>query len=237
MKNTKNTILGKLYISRRFRRLLILVVIVILAVTAILCYPTIKAYKDRADLVACSVAVKKAQEMLDVEFMGNSDLGYPDALAIVEKSKWGQDALCPLGGDYYLVQRTDGGQGFRVTCGLHEEDTALRTRLNANHMLEMLEQELSSRLSSDPGAPGRNLAFPLNGRQLTAVLLEEKNDIRWGTSTTVGYEDTVCFYTLSPEGELSWFVYADEDHAAIWDPENGWTGDAYADHDPADHTD
>jgi len=33
---------------------------------------------------------------------------------------------------------------------------------------------------------------------------------------------------VDENGAVAWFVYADENHAAVWRTGDGWTGDSYS---------
>ena len=218
---------AKLACRRGINRLVAILLVLVLVLAVVISIPVYMSYKKRADVFGCTVALKKAQDMLDVEFLWNYSLSGTEAREVVERAKWEMDALCPAGGDYYLVDRQNSAQVYRVTCGLHEKDTYLRTRLNAAHVLELTEEALTTcrRRGIDP--PEEGFTFTVNGKELSAVLLEEPVDLRWGTSASIDYEGIVCFFTLSQEGEVAWLVYADENHASVYRAGNDWTGDAW----------
>lgn len=223
----KRSLLNKLKSDRGINRLVFILLILVIVLMIVAAIPVYRAYKLRADQYGCTVARKKAQDMLDVEFLGNYSLSYEEAIAVVERSKWEQDALCPAGGDYYLVERKDSDQIYLVTCGLHEKDTRLRTRLNAFHVYELLEEAMSDRTKRGLGPAEEGYVFTVNSQPLSVVPLKGDNGLRWGTSASIDFDGVVCFYSLSPSGALNWFVYADENHAAVWRLNDGWTGDAY----------
>lgn len=103
-------------------------------------------------------------------------------------------------------------------------------------------EEIENEASSDTvGTDGMEEEAPivviLNGRELECNRVLEEVQIQRGTRTTNGYEGVVAFYGLEgegdfksgavKEGEIAYFVYADEDYCAIWHAYDGWTGDAY----------
>lgn len=218
---------GKLQSRRGINRLIFILLILVIVMGIVIAIPGYRAYRRQAQQIACTVALKKAQDMLDIGFLNNYSLTYEEAKAIVEKSKWEQDALCPAGGDYYLVEDRQDNQVYRVTCGLHEADTRLRVRLNADHAYQLLTEALAELKERDQEPPEAGFTFTLNGQALPVTRLEEDNGLRWGTASTIDHKGTVCFFSLDDTGKLTWFVYADENHAAVWLKSDGWMGDAY----------
>ncbi len=223
----RRAILRKLHSRRGINRLIALLTVLVLVMAVVVSIPVYRSYKERADKLGCTVALKKAQDMLDVEFLWNYSLSHEEAIAVVERSKWEQDSLCPAGGDYFLVDRRDSDQGYRVTCGLHEDDTYLRTRLNAYHVFELLEDELFTRTRRGIDPPEESVTFTVNGEELEVIRLSGDNGLRRGTSVSIDFKGIVCYFSLSSSGSVNWFVYADTNHAAVWRPGDGWTGDAY----------
>ncbi len=217
----------KLQSSCGISRLIVILLVLVIAMGVIIAIPGYRAYQRHSDQIACTIAMKKAQDMLDIGFLSNSHLTYKEACAIVEKSKWEQDALCPSGGDYYLIEDRQENQLYRVTCGLHESDTRLRVRLNADHAYQLLNDALAELKAQGQELPEAGFTFTLNGHLLPVTRLEEDNGLRWGTSASLDYQGTVCFFSVDDTGELNWFVYADENHAAVWLRDDGWVGDAY----------
>ncbi len=217
----------KLASRRGVNRAVALVLVLVLVLAVVISIPVYLSYKKKADQFSCTVALKKAQDMLDVEFLWNYELGHDEALRVVERAKWEMDALCPAGGDYYLVDRPESDQKFRVTCGIHEKDTYLRTRLNAAHTLELLNEALAGCARRGIDVPEEGFTFRLNGKELPVVRLEEPVDLRWGTDASIDYEGIVSFFTLAEDGSVAWFVYADENHASVYRSGNDWIGDAW----------
>ncbi len=223
----------KLHNDRGVNRLVAILatLVIVLALAAI--YPACRAYKKHADEVGCMAAMKKAQDMLDVEYLMKYSLTYEEAVAVAERSKWEMDTVCPAGGDYYLVEREDNEQKYRIVCGLHDADACERTRLNARAVYGLLTEALSASARAGETAPER-VTVTINGRTLEVERLDEPNELRYGTKSTTGYKGTVAYYSLAEDGSLFWFVYADELHAAVWratDTRNvriGWSGDAFS---------
>lgn len=224
----KSLTVRKLQSRRGVNVLILILLVLVIALAVVITIPAIRSYELRGEGLACSVALKKAQDMLDAQYMGKGTLTYDEAIAVVERSKWDMDALCPAGGDYYVVEEPDRQQKYRVTCGLHESDTRLRTRLNASRAYALLEENLEERARRGLEPTAADLEFTLNGKTVTVKRLEEDNGLRWGTGSSIDYEGTACFYSLTEEGEISWFVYADINHAAVWTLSGGWSGDSYA---------
>lgn len=219
---------NKLHSSRGINRLVVILLILVIALGIALAIPGYQAYKRHSDQIGCTVALKKAQDSVDIAYLNNYSLTKEEAQAVVERSKWEQDALCPAGGDYYLLEQRDRDQVYLVTCGLHEQDTRLRTRLNATHVYGLLQDELLTLQERDMDLPEEGFTFTVNSQPLPVQRLQGDNGLRRGTASTVGFEGIVCFFSLSDAGGLTWFVYADENHAAVWRLHDGWSGDAYS---------
>ena len=101
----------------------------------------------------------------------------------------------------------------------------------------ILKAALSEAASPAGGKEPESLEITLNSRALECVRVREKLELRRGTATTNGYKGVVAFYGLEGDGslktgkvkkgEICYFVYADEDNAAVWLANDGWTGSAY----------
>ena len=127
---------GKLHSASGLSLLFTILSIAILVMVVIILLPRILHYKEEADNYGCKVAMNKTQDMLDVEFLNDYGLTLEQADEVIHRAMWEQDWLCPSGGDYFVVDR-GGPQLYRVTCGLHESDTLLRTELNAKHAFSL----------------------------------------------------------------------------------------------------
>lgn len=205
------------------RRLLWLLGAIVLVLVALLILPIIQRREVKAEAYACSLAVRRAQDAVLLEFLSDPDMTSQDAAMAVDASKLARDELCPSGGDYYLVPQ---GGSWRVTCGIHEEDTSLRTRINASRVLEEVQDQLDSRRRLDLSVEG-NLLLNINGKALDVIHLAGDNGLRRGTDYSIDFEGVVCFFALNSAGDIKWFVYADQNHAAVWKIDDGWSGDAY----------
>ena len=206
------------------RGLLILLIFVALLLAAMILMPLIQNRERKAEGYACTLAIRRAQDAVLVEFFSDPEMTEKDAAIIVDRSKLAREDLCPSGGDYYLVPISGGS--WRVTCGLHEEDTIQRTRINASRVLEEVQSQLANkrRLEMDVAS---SLLLNVNGKALDVQLLAGDNALRRGTDYSIDFDGVVSFFSLNASGELNWFVYADENHAAVWKLSSGWSGDAY----------
>ena len=211
--------------DRLIFQLIALLVVIVILIAITLIQPMIQRQRQKAEEYACSVAMKKAEEVLIVEFLSDPELSQSQAAVIVDKSKLAMDSLCPGGGDFYLVPR---GGTWHVTCGVHEENTRTRTRLNATHLLDLLNAEIAERRRQEVPFDDQVLTWEINGQPLAVTRLEGDNGLRRGTDYSIDFDGVVCFYSLNFAGDIHWFVYADANHAAVWKEETGWSGDAYS---------
>ena len=207
---------------------LVAVMLVIIAI------PSWQSYRKRAEVLACEQAMKSAKDGLIIDYLDNWQEGtVQDAMATLDQVMPARANICPAGGTVYLVRNAQGI--FEPICGLHASDTALRVRLNASRAKEILEGTLLKYRKK--GELPQAVNIELNGKMLSIQHVTEKQLIRRGTATTNGYEGIVSFFGLAgegdfadsdaPDGELVYFVYADEEHCAIWRADDGWSGDAY----------
>ena len=193
------------------RRLLWLLVFVVLLLAVMVIIPLIQNRESKAEEYACTLAIRRAQDAVLIEFMSKPDMTARQAAFAIDQSNIGRDDLCPSGGDYYLVPQ---GGSWRVTCGLHEEDKKLRTQLNATRVLEILQDQLEARRRLEI-EPERVTIIKINGIPLDIIMLAGDNGLRRGTDYSIDFDGVVSFYTLNASGEVNWFVYADENHAAV----------------------
>lgn len=215
------------------------VVAILLALIAIMvviiAFPAWQRYRDRAEIIACEQAMKSAKDGLIIDYMNNWQNGsVQDAMATLDEVMPARANICPSGGTVYLL-RNDKGI-FEPYCGLHTSDLKLRARLNASRAKELLKGTLVK--SRKKGDIPKTVDIELNGKMLSIGRVKEPPQIRRGTSTTNGYEGIVSFFGIDGEGdfeakkakdgELAYFIYADEDYCAIWRADDGWTGTAYS---------
>ncbi len=210
--------------DQSIRGLLWLLVFVILILAVMVILPLIQNRENKAESYACTLAIRRAQDAVLVEFLSNPKITEQQAYVVVDESKLAREDLCPSGGTYFLVPIAGGS--WRVTCGLHEEDTKLRTQINASYILETVQSQLAARRRAEMKIED-DLIINVNGKALDVKLLAGDNGLRRGTDYSIDFDGVVSFFSLNAAGEVNWFVYADENHAAVWKLSSGWSGDAY----------
>ena len=210
--------------DQSIRGLLWLLVFVILILAVMVILPLIQNRENKAESYACTLAIRRAQDAVLVEFLSNPEITEQQAYVVVDESKLAREDLCPSGGTYFLVPIAGGS--WRVTCGLHEEDTKLRTQINASYILETVQSQLAARRRAEMKIEN-DLIINVNGKALDVKLLAGDNGLRRGTDYSIDFDGVVSFFSLNAAGEVNWFVYADENHAAVWKLNSGWSGDAY----------
>ena len=234
--------------NRRFRlgeragltRLHGILLVLIVVMCVVITIPAVRSCNADGEAVACAAGLDTAQRRLAQDIIeGNSDQDALEAKEVVTVAMNGWDDLCPGGGRVYLVRAKSGNMPFLLVCGKHDSDKKRCTRLNSGYVLQQLQENLRrSRLLGE--AFPKTLTFELNGERWTARLTDEEVPFRRGTSTTRGYEDkgTVAFYGIKghsdfcagsavKDGEICYFSFADPQHCAMWQQEEGWTGDSY----------
>ena len=130
-------------------------------------------------------------------------------------------------GNVYLIRNEEGV--LEPVCGLHNDDVARRTRLNASYAgskLEEARKNILEKAGKDDPEPEK-ITITVNNRPLDCTYVTEEVPIKRGTSTTKGYDGTVAFYGTGEKGEINYFLYADEDYCAVWHENEEWTGSAY----------
>lgn len=216
---------------------ILLLAVIVLSITALI--PSYRRYQEQGKAVACATALDTARRQLAADFMlGGFENGKAEeAKEFVSYVMNGWDDLCPDYGTVYIVRRTDDSpMDWDIVCGLHCSDKKLRTRLNADYVLEQLREALKTAQADGVQYP-ESLTYTLHGKTRTALLVDASTNLKRGTSTTEGYEGIVAFYSLvghsdfgagkGKDGALWYFSYADEAHCANWRADDGWTGDSY----------
>ena len=210
---------------------LIAVMLILIAV------PSWQRFSYRSQKVGCDQAMKSARDGLIIEYLGSLKKSTTEeAMRDLDKIMPARENLCPAGGNIYL---TEGEDGYYVpVCGIHGNDKKQKTRLNGSYAKILLEKELSDRLRRSKKEKQDSISITLNSQPLDCVHVLKKEFIHRGTASTNGYEGIVAFYGLegegdfetgqAEEGELAYFVYADENYCAIWWADQGWSGDAYS---------
>lgn len=235
MKKGKNT---RGAVSRSVVLLLILIGIMLV----IIAVPAWNAFRYRSERIGCEQAMKSAGDGLIIEYLGSfEESDIREARDTLERVMPAREDLCPVHGNIYLIKDENGI--YEPVCGLHDPDVKRRTRLNASYAEEMLATARRKSVPAGQHDP-ESIEITVNGKPLTCVHVTEEEVIHRGTATTNGYEGIVCYYgtagdfTFSPktahkgmgsakEGEICYFVYADEHYCAIWRSNDGWDGDAY----------
>ena len=209
---------------------LIAVMLVIIAI------PWWQHFRERSEIIACEQAMKSAKDGLIIEYLGRFKEGSTnEAMKTLDQVMVARPNICPSAGEVYLIRNSQGI--FEPHCGLHDPDEKLRTRLNASRALELLREGRRLALRENGGKEPEAVEIQLNCQKLSCVRVKKAQKLRRGTATTDDFEGVVAFYGLAgegdfpvedvAEGDIFYFVYADEDHCAIWRANDGWTGDAY----------
>jgi len=201
----------------------------------IIAIPAWNAYRLQAEIIGCEQALKSARDGLIIEYLSRWEEGsVQQAMATLDEVMPARANICPAGGTVYLLKNELGI--YEPLCGLHDPDKKQRVRLNASRAMDLLAEGRRKALREE-GAEPESVTVQLNGKPLECVRVTQVQPLRRGTGTTDGFEGVVAFYGLAGEGsfapegvkkgEICYFVYADENHCAIWRSDDGWTGDAY----------
>lgn len=223
--------MGSSGITRAAGVLLILIAVMLVLIAI----PGYKVFCYRAEKTGCDQAIKSAEDGLIIEYLYSFKEGSVEkARSTLDDVMPARPGICPAGGTVYLLRDNRGI--YTVVCGLHGSDKKQRVRLNASRAMELLA-EARQKAKGTVQKNSDSVEIELNGRRLECVRVSDQLDIRRGTATTNGYDGVVCFYGLegdgvfntgkAEEGEICYFVYADENYAAVWRADDGWTGDAY----------
>lgn len=209
-------------------RILVILSLLILVMVVILSIPSWKAFRYKSQCIACDQAIKSAGDGLKIEYLDTYDeSSVKEAQKTLDEVMPAREDICPAHGNVYMIRNEQGI--FELVCGLHSRDAARRTRLNAAYAGECLEEAHRNILekAKEGDTEPEKIRIRVNGKPLDCVYVTEKVDIRRGTSTTKDYDGTVAFYGTDDAGDIDYFVFADEDHCAVWNKGDGWTGDAY----------
>ena len=216
---------------------ILLVLIAIMLVVVLL--PAWDDLRLLSQRLSCEQAMKSAKDGLIIEYLGRFKEGsVEDAMNTLDQVMVARPNICPAGGEVYLIKNSEGI--YEPLCGLHDRDARRRTRLNASRALELLREGRRKALRSSKGVEPEAVDIRLNSKPLSCERVPKVQKLRRGTATTDGFEGVVAFYGLAGEGDfpagedakveagdIFYFVYADEEHCAIWKANDGWTGDAY----------
>ena len=204
--------------------------------------PTYRQSRYNAERVGCTFALDKAQDMMAVEYLFNNwSMTVQEAAAIVDKSRYERDNLCPGGGDYFII-RQEGVLGYKVVCGLHDADTRERARLCSGAVMSRLLEALKH-----GNASAKKMTVLLNGKKMVCQRVETDPGLMFGTNSDIERKGVVCYYALVgdaeareaveqaesidlsnlKDGDMWYFGYADENYASVWKYTKGWSGDAW----------
>lgn len=215
----------KLNSTRGISRLVVIMLIAIGVMIVILAIPLWNSFSYDASRMACEQAMKSAQDGLIIDYLHKfQNSSVKETQLTLDEVMPGRENLCPSGGTVYLVEGDHGV--YEPVCGLHDRDDKRRTRLNASYIYEQLEDERATLKRRGLEEP-ESIIIEVNGKPLEVVRLEEDPGIRYGTKAMLDYEGIIGFYGVDDKGNLSFFIYADEDHCARWSKASGWLGDAY----------
>ena len=214
---------------------LLLVLCILLAVLVMRPY-----YRERryhAEKVACTTSLRVVNGALVLDMISRGQtVSLDEAAGQLVSTLPGRSGYCPSGGTVYFVRQKDGE--WKAICGMHDDDYALRTRLNSNYVLRQLREQVKAEQRLGTPVP-KKVTVDLNGKKLNCELVTREVNLRRGTATSRGYEDsgTVAFYGLegngsfretgAKKGEVAYFCFADEDYQAGWKVLSGWSGSAF----------
>ena len=224
--------------------LLLAAIAVMLVVVLLPAWDDLRLLSQR---LSCEQAMKSAKDGLIIEYLGRFKEGsVQDAMNTLDQVMIARPNICPAGGEVYLIKNDQGV--YEPLCGLHDRDERRRVRLNASRALELLREARRIALRNNKGVEPDAVNIRLNSMELSCVRVQQAQKLRRGTGTTDGFDGVVAFYGLAGEGDfpagedakveagedakveagdIFYFVYADEEHCAIWKANEGWTGDAY----------
>lgn len=211
-------------------RTLVILAVLILIMVGVIYAPAWKAFRYKSECIACEQAMKTATDGLRIEYL---DTFEEDSIRAARKTLTEvmpeRNDICPKHGNVYLIRGEEGV--FEPVCGLHNPDSARRTRLNASYagdrLTEARKNILEKAKEGDPEPEYINIKT--NGKTLACTYVTEEVDIKRGTKTYDEYDDVVAFYGTDDKGKINYFLYADEDHYAVWHINDEWRGDAYGD--------
>ena len=222
--------------ERGVTRAAMILIVLIFIMLVIIAIPSWKRFRYRSEKTGCAQAMKSARDGLIIEYLGRFKEGtVEEAMETLDQVMPARPDICPAGGTVYLIRDKDGI--FQPVCGLHDDDLKLRVRLNASRGKQLLAEALKQ-TRQKTGKEPEKVTITLNGKALECVRVPEVLDLRRGTALTNGYKGVVAYYGIAgygsftesddvKAGDISYFVYADENHCARWIDGDGWTGDAY----------
>ena len=209
-------------------RTLVILAVLIIIMVGVIYAPAWKAFRYKSECIACEQAMKTATDGLRIEYLDTFDEStVRQARKTLDEVMPERNDICPAHGNVYLIKGEEGV--LEPVCGLHNPDAARRTRLNASFAGNRLTEARKNILEkAEEGAPEpEQIEIKTNGRILACTYVTEEVNIKRGTKTYDDYDDVVAFYGTDDKGNINYFLYADEDHYAVWRYNDGWRGDAY----------
>lgn len=217
--------------NRAMAILLVLIAVMVVVVAV----PSWQWFRYRSERIGCQQAMKSAGDGLIIEYLSRWEASsVEEVYDTLDEVMPAREELCPAGGVIYLVKGEDGI--YEPVCGLHDPDKMQKTRLNASYARELLTDGLRAQRRLSETEP-ESVEITLNGDPLECIRVPVEEAIHRGTKTTKGYKGVVAYYGIAgdgefstgavEEGEICYFVYADEEYCAIWRADDGWTGTAY----------
>ena len=230
---------GRMKDRRGRSRIVTILLILIVIMAGVMAYPIYEHYRDEAGRAECEAAMATARREMSTDYvLSLSAVNYTASDALSSIVMYGRDNICPVGGTVYIIE-TDSTNStpFELVCGLHDTDLKRRTKLNANYVFAEVKDAVQLAQSRGEAYPA-SVTVKLNGKELTAQLVDESTGLRRGTDRTKDYEGTVAFYSIVghseygadsglEDGEIWYFSFADENHCANWTNKKSWTGDSY----------
>ena len=219
-------------------RVVVVCLLLLVIVVGIASIPTVRKLLAEEARTECEAAMTTARRQLTTDYLLSASSGnYTSKDARSAVVMLGRDNICPNGGTVHIIVDPDGNSQPRMVCGLHDADTKLCTKLNAEYVLAQLEKKLADEQKIVKSYP-KTVSFSLHSKELTAKLADEELSLRSGTDATEEYEGIVVYYGLVGhsdfgadsrlnDGSVCYFFYADENHYAIWTENKGWSGDCY----------
>ena len=233
----------KYYNNRGRVNILIIVLLILIAIMlVVVSVPVRKAFEYRSECIACEQAMKSAGDGLIIDYLHKQEgKDIEEARNTILDVMPGREHICPNGGNVYLILNDKGI--YEPVCGLHYSDKALRCRLNASYTLKTLREVRAKSIQNTASEP-KSISVTVNSKPLKCRHVTKEEMIHRGTKTTNGYDGIVAYYGVAgdftfsarfakkgngkaADGDICYFVYADEDYCAIWRSNDGWDGDAY----------
>jgi len=237
-------------------RAVVIVIIVAVVLLGVASIPLAIHFRDKSREMGCMAAMDTANKELRIAYlMSGGNMTKKEAKEAVTKAMNGWDDLCPGGGTMHIREDHESDLPFKLVCGIHGDDAAERTRLNALYVYEKLCERIPLERLVDNDFPEK-ITVSLNGEDLDVVLVKETQFLPRGTKLIQGREKdgTVAYYGLVETFEIPtvpeedsgavsadpapkasdtnapvcYFAFADENFSAIWTPDTGWTGSSHS---------